>query len=83
MHESQQHSSVETPAHLNSRTASGSWRGSYAEWIAVGAVIAGSVGALVGARHHSRRSARTTPSEGLDPETVTAPHGDKLEAVLR
>ena len=83
MHESQEHRFAEAPATADSRTASGSWRGSYAEWIAVGALIAGSVGALVGARHHSRRSTQARPSEGMDPETVTAPHGDKLEAALR
>jgi hypothetical protein len=61
----------------------GSWRGHYAEWIAVGALVAGSVGALMGARHCSRndrRAVRFTPSEDA---AVTAPHGDKLETALR
>lgn len=73
MHESQQ----------QNRHASGSWRGGYAEWIAVGALIAGSVGAWIGARQ-CRRPGRTSrmPSHG-DMSTVTAPHGDKLEAALR
>ena len=59
------------------------WRGGYAEWIAVGALIAGSVGALVGARYCRRHGRGTTTSEPLDPASVTAPHGDKLEAALR
>ena len=73
MHESEQ----------RNRNASGSWRGDYAEWIAVGALIAGSVGAWIGARQ-SRRPGRTsrTPHRA-DTNTVTAPHGDKLEAALR
>lgn len=63
--------------------ASGSWRGGYAEWIAVGALIAGSVGALIGATQ-CRRSGRTgrTPNQSAT-STITAPHGDKLEAALR
>lgn len=73
MHEPQQ----------QNRNASGSWGGDYAEWIAVGALIVGSVGALIGATH-CRRSGRTSrmPNHG-DTNTVTAPHGDKLEAALR
>ena len=74
MHESQQQAS---------RTASGSWRGNYAEWVAVGALIAGSVGALVGDRHCSKRGHRVATPERPESATVTAPHGDKLEAALR
>ena len=73
MHESQEHG----------RNTSGSWRGSSAEWIAVGALVAGSVGAFIGARHCARRNNRTAHSERPDAASVTAPHGDKLEAVLR
>ena len=73
MHESTEHS----------RKASGSWRGGYAEWVAVGALIAGSVGALIGTRRSRGRDKRTFPSDRPEPETVTAPHGDKLEAALR
>lgn len=79
MHETQQ----------QSRTASGSWRGGYAEWIAVGALVAGSVGALIGAKHCSRRGHRTDgapPSGFIDADRaarrqarggapVTATHG--------
>jgi len=74
MHESQD----------QSRNASGSWRGGYAEWVAVGALIAGSVGALVGARQCARRNhARRPPTSRPDTATLTAPHGDKLEAAFR
>ena len=60
-----------------------SGRAGIAEWVALGAVITGSVGALVGAarcasraaKHHSVRLA-----EYPDPTMVTAPHGDKLSA---
>jgi hypothetical protein len=74
MHESQEHN----------RSGSGSWRGGYAEWIAVGALIAGSVGALLGARHRNRRNARTDSSPTrANAEKLTAPHGDKLGVALR
>jgi hypothetical protein len=73
MHEAKQ------PGH-----GAGSWRGRYAEWIAVGALVAGSVGALIGARQcthrNARRAARFARSEDA---AVTAPHGDKLETALR
>jgi hypothetical protein len=59
----------------------GEWSGrraGYAEWIALGAVVAGSVGAIVGAarygRHHQIRSEVDRP----DSATLTAPHGDKI-----
>ena len=53
----------------------------YAEWIALGAVIAGSVGAIVGAAQCVNRGAsrsRLNVSDRPDPSTLTAPHGDKL-----
>jgi hypothetical protein len=58
-------------------------RAGYAEWIAVGAVVAGSVGAIIGAarcfapRHDNL-------AEGVRPESasLTAPHGDKLSAAF-
>lgn len=60
-----------------------SGRAGLAEWVALGAVITGSVGALVGvARCASRapRQSRVHVSDPRDPSTVTAPHGDKLHA---
>jgi hypothetical protein len=56
----------------------------YAEWIALGAVVAGSVGAIVGAARCARPAARATLAndEHLDPAMVTAPHGDKLHSAL-
>ena len=60
-------------------------RAGMAEWVALGAVITGSVGALVGAARCASRASRTARqhrpglSNALDPSTVTAPHGDKLE----
>jgi hypothetical protein len=59
-------------------------RGSYAEWIALGAVAAGSVGAIVGMAHCRRsapRTSTTSPFES-DPTTLTAPHGDKLKGAV-
>ncbi|HVG70252.1 MAG TPA: hypothetical protein VM819_05050 [Vicinamibacterales bacterium] len=55
----------------------------YAEWLAVGAVAAGTVGAIVGmanCRHHAARSHED--SEPMDPATLTAPHGDKLRGAV-
>ena len=51
----------------------------YAEWVALGAVIAGSVGAIVGATRcsHSARSQRFEGDRSAS-EMLTAPHGDKL-----
>ena len=60
-------------------------RAGYAEWIAVGAVVAGSVGAIVGAKRCSRRGAHhhaVEPSARPDSATLTAPHGDKLAPLL-
>ena len=54
-------------------------RTSYAEWIALGAVAAGSIGAIVGMANCSRSRKSSATSEALtDSSTVTAPHGDKL-----
>lgn len=51
----------------------------YAEWIALGAIAAGSVAAIVGMASCTRNGARGVASENtIDPTTVTAPHGDKL-----
>ena len=60
-----------------------SGRAGLAEWVALGAVITGSVGALVGAARCVSRApqrSRAQVSDVLDPSTVTAPHGDKLHA---
>ena len=66
-------------------TSSSNSGAGYAEWLALGAVAVGSVGAIVGIAT-SRRSASKTDatgsSETLDPETVTAPHGDKLRGAV-
>ena len=59
-------------------------RTGYAEWLALGAVAAGSVGAIVGMATCRRSASRSSASEQetLDPETVTAPHGDKLRGAV-
>ena len=58
--------------------------GGYAEWIALGAVAAGSVGAILGMANRRRHASQmhATPQSDLDPETVTAPHGDKLRGAV-
>ena len=59
-------------------------RAGYAEWLALGAVAAGSVGAIVGMAT-CRRTAPTDSQqaeEGMEPESLTAPHGDKFGAVV-
>lgn len=54
-------------------------RPGYAEWLAVGAVVAGSIGAVVGAAAYGRGSRPSRLQVGRpDSETLTAPHGDKL-----
>lgn len=67
----------------NTRMSSG---GSYAEWIALGAIVAGSVGAIVGARRNNHRNAHHhaggASSSHPDPATLTAPHGDKLSPLV-
>ena len=58
-------------------------RAGVAEWVALGAVISGSVGALIGAARCAARTSRAhrvNVSPAPDPSTVTAPHGDKLHA---
>jgi hypothetical protein len=61
-------------------------RAGYAEWIALGAVVAGSVGAIVGARRCGHRAGRqhgyVNPSARPDSATLTSPHGDKLSPLL-
>ena len=59
-------------------------RSGYAEWIALGAVAAGSVGAIVGMATCHRSSSREQgmATEPMDPSTVTAPHGDKLKGAV-
>jgi hypothetical protein len=57
-------------------------RAGYAEWIALGAVVAGSVGAIIGATRS--RAPRQDSFAAARPESasLTAPHGDKLSALL-
>lgn len=58
-------------------------RAGYAEWLALGAVAAGSVGAIVGMAA-SRRTSRPQemPATEMEPESLTAPHGDKLRGAV-
>ena len=59
-------------------------RAGYAEWLALGAVAAGSVGAIVGMATSRRNTSKMNAidSEPLEPESVTAPHGDKLKGAV-
>jgi hypothetical protein len=60
-------------------------RAGYAEWLAIGAVVAGSVGAIVGARrcaHGGSRRGYADQAERPDSASLTAPHGDKLSPLL-
>jgi len=59
-------------------------RAGLAEWLALGAVAAGSVGAVVGmaSRRSSSRSGDGSMSEPIESESVTAPHGDKLRGAV-
>ena len=70
------------PIHI-AASSSGS-RAGYSEWLALGAVAAGSVGAIVGiAAIRRRTSTNQTPFVGeLEPESITAPHGDKLRGAV-
>ena len=64
--------------HPSARQAAG-----YAEWLALGAVAAGTVGAIVGmATCRPSAAASHESNESMDPETVTAPHGDKLRGAV-
>lgn len=52
---------------------------SYMSWVAVGAVVAGTVGAVVGLTQMASRRARArTPWEPAHAADLTPPHGDKL-----
>ena len=54
----------------------------YAEWIALGAIAAGAVGAIVGASRCSRElHGSRVDYERPDSALLTAPHGDKLGAI--
>ena len=53
----------------------------YAEWVALGAVAAGSVGAIVGMAKCRSAKALDMSAEPSDP-TMTAPHGDKLKGAV-
>jgi len=67
----------------NRMTERSAGRPGYAEWIALGAVAAGSIGAIVGMANCSRsRQSRASFEEPADPETITAPHGDKLRGAV-
>ena len=57
-------------------------RASYAEWIALGAIAAGSVGAVVGIADRRRGRPSRTANEPIAPDTITAPHGDKLRGAV-
>ena len=59
--------------------------GGYAEWLALGAIAAGSVGAIVGLAKCARSASKShepMTSRELEPETLTAPHGDKLRGAV-
>jgi hypothetical protein len=59
-------------------------RAGYAEWIALGAIAAGSVGAIVGMTTCGRERTRIMATEEpVTPESVTAPHGDPLKTAIR
>jgi hypothetical protein len=57
-------------------------RAGLAEWLALGAVAAGSVGAVVGIASSRRSSSRVSDQPPSDPESFTAPHGDKLRGAV-
>ena len=58
-------------------------RAGYAELIALGALAAGSIGAIVGMANCSRsRTSNAAGTEPMDSATVTAPHGDKLRGAV-
>lgn len=69
--------------HDNRNTERSAARTGYAEWIALGAVAAGSIGAIVGMTNCSRsRHSRSMAGAPSDPEMITAPHGDKLRGAV-
>lgn len=57
-------------------------RAGYAEWIALGAVVAGSIGAIVGAARCSHRGHAHPYAARPDSASLTAPHGDKLSSAI-
>jgi hypothetical protein len=57
-------------------------RAGYAEWIALGAVAAGTVGAIIGMATCRQSVRRSDDGDRMDPETLTAPHGDKLRGAV-
>jgi hypothetical protein len=61
-------------------TAQPSRSGGYAEWVALGAIVVGAVGAIVGASRCVPRDARHPRMGDGRPDSalLTAPHGDKL-----
>ena len=75
---------VQKPYEESQRFGSSQRRTGYAEWIALGAVAAGSVGAIMGMANCRRSASRNSAMSAneLDPETVTAPHGDKLKGAV-
>ena len=74
----------EFTSRMNDETQSPERRLGYAEWIALGAVVAGSIGAVVGAVRCVQGSMRDSNGSVGRPDsmTVTAPHGDKLSSAL-
>ena len=72
----------ENPIPFESRSSHS--RAGYAEWLALGAVAAGSVGAIVGMATSRRNTSKASvpESEPLGPESMTAPHGDKLKGAV-
>jgi len=58
-------------------------RTGYAEWIALGAIAAGSVGAVVGLAASRRgRTSLFLGDQPIAPDSITAPHGDKLRGAV-
>ncbi len=57
-------------------------RPGYAEGIALGAVVAGSIGAIVGATRCAHRADSHPYAARPDSASLTAPHGDKLSTAF-
>lgn len=53
-------------------------RAGYAEWIALGAVVAGTIGAIVGAARCANGGRHVGAIDRPESAMLTAPHGDKL-----